>query len=88
MSRPEFRLNVIVRCRHRDKPLCVPVDHPVPPDFQCTGGGAGVGPVFGGGPGCTCRAETHLIVEFAQTVARSGRWGQWRRSGGVIFDVA
>jgi hypothetical protein len=88
MSRPEFLLKVTVRCRHRDDALCVPVDHPVPSDFYCQGGGSGVGPVFGGGPGCTCRADTSRIVQFAQEVARSGRWGHWQRMGGVVFDIS
>jgi hypothetical protein len=87
MSRSEFLLKVTVRCRHRDDPLCVPVDHPVPPDFQCQAGGSGVGPVFGGGRGCICRADTIRIVQFAQEAARSSRWDHWRRMGGVVFEI-
>jgi hypothetical protein len=88
MSRPEFLLKVIVRCLHCDNTIGVPVDRPVPPDFQHPGGGTGVGSVFGGGPGCTCRVEIPRLVEFANDVARSGRWGDWRqRYGAVVLTI-
>lgn len=73
------RLRLVLDCRHHQRTeVCVPVDNPVPPDFACLPGGAGVGATVST-PGCSCTVPTADFVSYARREAAQREWGHWRQ---------